>query len=551
MPRGADINANIGLSAEDKNVTSILGKIVEKAGKLQESLKRLSLTSLPTKIFAGFRGALDRIAKSLFNIKNIVAAIAFGALMKGLLAIAKQAGDVQRTRQIFDNFAASVRSTNDAFRAMAPTTGEFITLIREASFGLLSATEIARQSTKVFSMMGAEIGERLPAMFRAATIASVLQGKSVEKMMRALAMGSGRLYNAYFIQLGIILDLKQAYAAYAKEQGKSVDAMTRQEKTTAALNMAMALLEARAGALGDANLLLAMRTEAIRNRIVDLRDNILEGLAPAFAVLAGKISEFVDEAAPKIESFVAAFLNSFYQMGEGAAQGIMMAAETTDVAASSMGRRAAQWAHNALSWGANVGSEFGIGILQGFTAVITFVMNTISGILSHWFGPGSPPKVAPLLDKWGANAAQEFFEGMTEYTPDFQAILDALREQLGKQPQQHLLEWGVEAIAEWAKGLSIFDLSFLQKQIEMQLRRATDVRDMFTKQLKKEKRELFRLQILNKDPEAIKQKLAEVKASEEAVDAAQKEVDALEARKKEIREQRRRRRPACWNVRRT
>lgn len=542
----AETKANITITLTEKQAQAILkalGKnfadVAKKAESLGAKLKaRLvpHMSKLKSLMKSTSReGAM--LSKTLHAIAAAASAIILGRIIKGLGQLVGVMGEVQRARFIFENFAESVRATNQEFRELYPTTDAFVSKIKEITGGILTATKIADLSTRTFSLLGSEIGVRLPEMFKAASAAAIIQGKPVEQMLNALAMGAGRLYTRYFQQLGIVVDLKSAYASYAEETGKAADSLSRQEKVTAALNEALSKLEDRAGALADAELLVEMRTQAAKARLVDLKDHILNELGPAFGVLSGYVKDFINDVAPRIEAFADSFLDVFYQMGDGMKAGMAEASFATVEGMQTMGTQAAQWAIDALSWGASVGSEFAIGILEGFTAAITFVMNAISNILTMWLGPGSPPMVAPLLDQWGEEAMGEWFKGMTNYTPDFRAILAKLKVQFEALPKQNLLEWGVNAIASWAKGLSIFDLSFLEKKIEMQLRKATDVRDQLRGQLKKERSELFKLQVLQKDPAAIRQKLGEVKATKRAVDAQEAEVAALERRREEIKEQ--------------
>lgn len=86
-----------------------------------------------------------------------------------------------------------------------------------------------------------------------------------------------------------------------------------------------------------------------------------------------------------------------------------------------------QAAQDALTWGVNIAVNLGEGLVQGAIYAITAAMEFISSLLTAWLAPGSPPKVAPYLDKWGAAAMQEWLRGFT--TADF-TVLDALENPL-------------------------------------------------------------------------------------------------------------------------
>lgn len=81
-------------------------------------------------------------------------------------------------------------------------------------------------------------------------------------------------------------------------------------------------------------------------------------------------------------------------------------------------------AENALRYGVNIVTQLATGMAQGAAAALTAAMDAISGMLNYWLAPGSPPRVAPLIDQQGAAAMAAWLHGMTE--ADF-SILDAIQ----------------------------------------------------------------------------------------------------------------------------
>ena len=75
------------------------------------------------------------------------------------------------------------------------------------------------------------------------------------------------------------------------------------------------------------------------------------------------------------------------------------------------GGKIQETANNALSWGINVTTQLATGLIQGASDAIVAAMNFIGEMLSFFLSPGSPPKVAPDIDKWGASAMGEFLRG--------------------------------------------------------------------------------------------------------------------------------------------
>lgn len=67
-------------------------------------------------------------------------------------------------------------------------------------------------------------------------------------------------------------------------------------------------------------------------------------------------------------------------------------------------------AESALVWGENVTTSFAQGLWNGVVAVLDALTN-IGNLVSYWLSPGSPPKLLPDLDTWGAETIGEYFKG--------------------------------------------------------------------------------------------------------------------------------------------
>ena len=88
-------------------------------------------------------------------------------------------------------------------------------------------------------------------------------------------------------------------------------------------------------------------------------------------------------------------------------------------------------ANQAQGWGYNIAVFFANGIASGI-GLITNVMNSISNMLASWLAPGSPPRVAPNIDKWGASTMDEWLGGFDN--ADF-STFNALSDEIEKALQ--------------------------------------------------------------------------------------------------------------------
>lgn len=81
----------------------------------------------------------------------------------------------------------------------------------------------------------------------------------------------------------------------------------------------------------------------------------------------------------------------------------------------------------AFSWGANIGQQFADGIASAAQYVVGMVQQ-LGSLIAFWLRPGSPPRILPDIDQWGAETAQVWADGFGE--ADLSAI-----QNLGNQIQ--------------------------------------------------------------------------------------------------------------------
>lgn len=80
--------------------------------------------------------------------------------------------------------------------------------------------------------------------------------------------------------------------------------------------------------------------------------------------------------------------------------------------------------YNAFAWGYNLITQFANGMLQSAGTNLMTVIQQIGNVIAGWFSPGSPPKVAPEIDKWGLSTVNEWLKGFTK--GDY-SILDSIQ----------------------------------------------------------------------------------------------------------------------------
>jgi len=506
--------------------------------KLTPALKKaVAQTRLATSGIKKFGDALKKlrapglkgIGRALKSIGTVIAGLigyhGLRALGRAIGDLASQVGPIQSVRIAFENFTEAARASVPEFSG---TASSLLSDMRDITNGAISATDMMKSANLAFLLVGDQVATRLPQMLQTAQAAALATGQDLDYMFESLIKGVGRLSTRWLDNLGISISLTEAYADYADELNVLPEALTHTQRVTAVLNAAMAQGENIIMRMGNVSLLLSTRMASLRNSFVDTRDTILNDFAPVFSVLAQSIQHATGPILQAAEDWVTGFVDGLAQIPA-----------STKNAAQGMGNEAAQWAMEALVWGTNVGVNFGIGIIEGFTAIFVTVMNAITALLTWAFAPGSPPNVAPQIDTWGKLTMQEWVNGLLEGSEemDLSGITASLQAQLEGGVKPALLQMGIDAMAAWTEGLAIIDLEFLTNAVESQLDRAKKKFDALTGVMKKQRGELFRLQILNKDPTAIRNKIKEVNATQDALDEQKSEIDILEERKDLLKEQ--------------
>src|SRR4030042_3830479 len=181
--------------------------------------------------------------------------------------------------------------------------------------------------------------------------------------------------------------------------------------------------------------------DKISGRLADIMDKILSpethrlakdfgiGLSRAFDIIAVGVNEvgaatknlmsalgFVKPTVEDIANlFVKLFLNARYALGFIAS---VINTITTGIknyvipALSTLGLISKE----GESWGLNLMYNFAKGIIVGVAKYLAMAIVYVTAFIKGVFGPGSPPKIAPRIDKWGADMMNEWVGGMIKDT---------------------------------------------------------------------------------------------------------------------------------------
>ena len=106
--------------------------------------------------------------------------------------------------------------------------------MRKASKGMISDFELVKNANSALALGISK--NQIPALLEVATARSKVFGRTASEAFNDLAIGIGRQSRLILDNLGIILNLDDAYADYAKEIGSTVEKLTDLEKKEALVN---------------------------------------------------------------------------------------------------------------------------------------------------------------------------------------------------------------------------------------------------------------------------------------------------------------------------
>lgn len=236
-------------------------------------------------VLSGVGGALRNVG-AMAVAGGTAAVAAIGAIGAGVVGLASN--------------AAPIAGVGEAFRVLtADMTGGsagMLAALQEASGGLVTNTDLMKSFNTAAALVSNDFAEQLPNAMGYLSKVSASTGQSMDYMLDSLVKGVGRLSPMILDNLGIQVNLTEAYDTYAVSIGKTSGELTKAEQQTALMNQVMEkLAENTAGMEGMSN-----PFEAFKITMANLKDEIGLRLLPVVAPLMEKFGELAKRALPAL-----------------------------------------------------------------------------------------------------------------------------------------------------------------------------------------------------------------------------------------------------------
>jgi len=283
---------------------------------ISTSLKSLSKTARDTaKSTKSIEGEFNGLSKSVSGVvgslKGLAAGmVSLGAAMKGV-EFAQMAMDAEQAGDAFDRMVTEMGKNSVAV----------FEEIKKASMGLIPDAAL-KQSAVTAVSLGVPL-EKLSQLMEVAVAKSREMGTTVSQAFSDLATGIGRGSPMILDNLGLTIKLGDANERLAKTLGKSVDELTKQEKTLALTDEVIRSGAESVKRYADAGLSARQKMQQLDAEIENLKVRIGSALMPALMDLAEATRDFVDslneEDIRRFGKSVETLVEGFVSLGEAVA----------------------------------------------------------------------------------------------------------------------------------------------------------------------------------------------------------------------------------------
>ncbi len=271
----------LGLQAvlEDKQFLEAIRRYMESLGQAEQE------TSESAGGMNASLGGMVKVAGA--GLAALTAALAAAAA--GIVSLASASKTVAPVEQAFERFGGSIEE------------------MREATRGMVADVDLMKSYNLAMQLVGDTLGKQLPEAMGLLTKVSGATGQSMDYMLDSLVRGIGRLSPMILDNLGIQVNLADAYQRYAEQVGKTAESLTKQEQQTALLNVVMEKLRENTASLSDVSGTAMQGFAGFQATMTNLKNEIGTALWPAvqpvltgFTKLAQQIMPALSEGARRI-----------------------------------------------------------------------------------------------------------------------------------------------------------------------------------------------------------------------------------------------------------
>lgn len=245
------------------------------------------------------------------GIQNVIATLGnLGNAFVGLQAVQGVITNLAREAIDFAKGAASFENIEMAFRNIADASGQSADSIlrdfQRMSGGMVSQEDAMKNYNLAASLIGTNFANQLPAAMGTLSKVAAATGESMDYMMGSLIRGVGRLSPAILDNLGIQVNLTEAYEEWADANERTVDGMSKSEQQAAVMAKVVELLGVNTANIPD----VADSAAGALARFNAQVENAKITLGKAFLPVIAPVAELLNDVMTPAVNWIAEILGS-------------------------------------------------------------------------------------------------------------------------------------------------------------------------------------------------------------------------------------------------
>jgi hypothetical protein len=562
----------IGVEAIAKGVGSFLNSMKQMEDAFDRTSKKLDgfapatakatsgtqkLGGVFSKLLPSLSGAAGGLGGAVSSIAAIAgpAALAVGglfALKKGFDLVTSA---VKATTSAIAGFIAEGMQMAGRFQEMeisALAVGRAMGLQEKEIRGAIDSVNDAGIRYDIAGKTVASLAKNQIDLSKATELVNVAQGAAIllgedssatmERLTWAVTTQNTRMMR----YMGIMVDFTAAQERFAAANDRDAESLTQVEKNMIAVNEAVRAGASVAGIYGEA---MKSPTKALRSltgrELPELKAAVGAPFLQAWATAINAVRGFVNALTDAMREGGALYpilvnLGAIASiLADAFSAALQVATNFITSLSDDFGQGFGDLIVEMARWGAEMVAALAEGIITAASTVLVTAMDAIGGVLGFFLAPGSAPRVAPGLVKWGIAAMGEYLHGMT--MADFsilEKIQAPLKQVLSGKEFADISADMIKAFSEGtfgegmfariaevagAFGTEIAELARLQWQLAEATRAVEEAEKRVTEGRKKvadltsEYNDLVRT---GASKEVLRAKLAEINAAEEGLELA-------------------------------
>jgi len=247
------------------------------------------------------KSAWDRVG----NIAENALGFLTGAVMtKGFDAIIGLGRDLGDTLL---NEAPRVEQLQVSFENLAESAGQSADVVlasmREAANGMVTDVGLMESYNSAMLLVGESMADKFPELLKIAQASAAATGEDVGFLLDSLVKGIGRGSPMILDNLGLTINLSEAYASFAETLGITTEEMTKAQQQEALLNAVVASGGEFIERLGDNTGGTAATLAQLKTTVENLKMGLAMALLPALQAILEPLGLLLTEYGPQIAVF--------------------------------------------------------------------------------------------------------------------------------------------------------------------------------------------------------------------------------------------------------